>query len=239
MQHLDLTLPSPEENLALDEALLLSAEANNCGEVLRFWMPTNPFIVIGIGAKVEQEVDLSACKTGGIPILRRCSGGGTVLQAHGCLNYSLVLKINPTGDLQTIHSTNQYVMNRNGRALSELLECTVDVGGHTDLVIDNRKVSGNAQRRLKSHLLFHGTFLWNIDIALISKLMRQPKLQPEYRHNRTHADFLSNLPASAEDIKKAMRTAWNATGNASDHTMEATNQLVEERYSQDDWNFKR
>src|SRR5436190_1549788 len=96
MNLLDLTLPTPAENLACDEALLDAFEAAGGDGVLRFWEPAEPFVVVGYSNQVAQEVDVAACDAAGIPVLRRCSGGGTVVQGPGCLNYALVLNIEQT-----------------------------------------------------------------------------------------------------------------------------------------------
>src|SRR5262245_37948378 len=103
---LDCTLPSPAENLACDEALLDAAEAGDGPPVLRFWEATQPFVVLGFANKLEQEVDQAACRERQVPILRRCSGGGTVVQGPGCLNYTLILKADETGPLHSVTSTN-------------------------------------------------------------------------------------------------------------------------------------
>ena len=86
MRHLDLTIPSPAENLACDEALLDWCESGDGVECLRFWESPEPFVVVGYANKVETEVNVAACEARKIPILRRCSGGGTVVQGPGCLN---------------------------------------------------------------------------------------------------------------------------------------------------------
>ena len=92
MHFLDLTLPTPEENLACDEALLLQCEQEGGPEVLRVWEPASPFVVVGYGNRVRENVHIAICSALGIPVLRRCTGGGTVVQAPGCLNYALVLR---------------------------------------------------------------------------------------------------------------------------------------------------
>ena len=83
MKFLDLTLPTAAENLAMDEALLDGCEAGRGGETLVFWEPREPFVVVGYANHLAREVNVEACRARGIPIFRRCSGGGTVLQMPG------------------------------------------------------------------------------------------------------------------------------------------------------------
>src|SRR4029077_14400618 len=117
MKQLDLTLPSTAENLAADEALLEWCEAGDGAEVLRFWEPHEYFVVVGYANKVATEVNVATCEAKGIPIFRRCSGGGTVVQGPGCLNYTLVLRIADDGPLPTIGTANQFIMRRNRAAI--------------------------------------------------------------------------------------------------------------------------
>jgi hypothetical protein len=60
-KHLDLTLPSPAENLACDEALLDWCEENGGEEILRFWESPETFVVVGYANKVATEVNVSGC----------------------------------------------------------------------------------------------------------------------------------------------------------------------------------
>src|SRR5262249_34075225 len=104
MRYLDLTLPTLAENLALDEALLLEAEADRGGELLRIWEWPAPAVVLGAACRLVEEVDADACRADGVPILRRASGGGTVLLGAGCLCFSLVLAYNRDPALREIPS---------------------------------------------------------------------------------------------------------------------------------------
>ncbi len=182
MKLLDLTLASPAENLACDEALLNWSEAGG-GEILRFWEPREYFVVVGYANKVETEVNVAACQAHGIPVFRRCSGGGTVLQGPGCLNYTLILQIGTHPSLANISSANRFIMERNREAVesevsSQKPEVRIAVCGHTDLAlvtrhlspVTYRKFSGNSQRRHKRALLFHGTFLLDFDLPLINEV---------------------------------------------------------------------
>src|SRR6476661_8339047 len=90
---LDLTLPSPIENLALDEALLEDLEENESHPVLRLWESDRHFVVLGRSSSLTEDVHLDACEQHAIPVLRRASGGGIVLQGPGCLSYAVVLPL--------------------------------------------------------------------------------------------------------------------------------------------------
>jgi lipoate-protein ligase A len=241
MKLLDLTLPLPAENLACDEALLDAAEAGPGDEVLRFWESPEHFIVVGYANKVAAEVNVAACETRGIPILRRCSGGGTVVQGPGCLNYALVLRIIANGPLHNIGIANQFIMRQNRAAIESAIrnpQSAIAVRGHTDLVISERKFSGNSQRRRKHFLLFHGTFLLNFNLALVSELLLMPSKQPDYREHRAHTEFLMNLSMSAEKVKAALRQVWKSEELLKNPPLEKITALVREKYATREWNFK-
>jgi lipoate---protein ligase len=237
MKYIDLTLPTPAENLAYDEALLDLCEADQAGEILRFWEGREPFVVVGYANQVQREVNLAACQAQSVPIFRRSTGGGTVLQGPGCLNYSLFLKIPETGPLHTITGTNTYIMEQNRAAIATLLQTSANVRGHSDLTVDDLKFSGNAQRRRRKFLIFHGTFLLKFDIAAVERFLRPPSKQPEYRRERTHADFLTNLPLQADEVKSALRKIWHADEPAVDLPLVNLPELVV-KYSSDSWNLK-
>ena len=253
MKQLDLTFSSPAENLAADEVLLDGCEAGAGEEVLRFWEAREPFVVVGYANRIATEVKADACQAKGIPIYRRCSGGGTVVQGPGCLNYALVLRITPDGPLHNIAVANQFIMRRNRAALESVgrvTPCaphdggqrtarpTIAIRGHTDLAVGDRKFSGNSQRRRKHFLLFHGTFLLDFDLALIGELLPLPSKQPAYREQRSHANFLTNLEVSADAVKAALRKAWHAEERLENPPLEAIQALAWGKYATREWNFK-
>src|SRR5918995_6300671 len=112
MRVIDFTFESPEENLAFDDRLL----DERC-ETLRFWESPANFVVLGRSGRVDEEVDVTACKAVGIPVLRRSSGGGTVLQGPGCLNYALVLSLADRPALANVADSYRLLLNRVARAL--------------------------------------------------------------------------------------------------------------------------
>jgi lipoate---protein ligase len=235
---LDLTLASPAVNLACDEGLLDSCEEGPPAEVLRFWEPREYFVVLGYSSRIRSEVDLDSCRALGMPILRRCSGGGTVLQGPGCLNYALVLEIREGSSLTGISEANAFIMNRNRNALNSLLDGKVLIQGHTDLTLGGLKFSGNSQRRKRHFLLFHGSFLLNLDFAVIDQTLPMPSQQPSYRRDRAHRDFLMNLNLPADAVKAAMTRAWNATDALEEIPETKIQQLVRDKYATDVWSFK-
>jgi len=236
MKCLDLTLPTPAANLACDEALLDACEENSGEEILRFWEPREYFVVVGYANKIASEVNLEICRKNKIPVLRRCSGGGTVLQGPGCLNYSLVLQIDGANALQSITATNQFVMERHRETLSAVLDLPVQCRGLTDLSIGEKKFSGNAQRRKRQALIFHGTFLLDFDLSLVQKFLSMPSKEPDYRLERSHQDFLINLKISADTIKSALQKSWGAKETQTSAPDFAP--LLESKYARDEWNLK-
>ena len=204
---LDLTLPSPVENLALDEALL--DELDECGgdPVLRFWESPRCFVVLGPSCRLDDDVHAAACEQDGVPVLGRTSGGGTVLQGPGCLSYALVLPLTLHPDLANIRSTTRFVLERIAAALHRWEPATL-FQGISDLAIDGMKISGNAQRRKRNALLFHGTILYAMQSDLVARYLKHPARQPEYRENRPHGAFLRTIDASPGDLKQAIAAAW-------------------------------
>lgn len=254
MKRLDLPPQSPAENLAADEALLDWCEAGHGEEALRFWEPRETFVVVGYANKVATEVNIPACEAGGVPIFRRCSGGGTVVQMMGGLNYSLILRITGDGPTHSISAANQFIMEKNRAAIETLFTGPqppdaiprISVRGHTDLTLairhpspaTSRKFSGNSQRRRKNFLLFHGTLLLNCDLKLVSQLLRMPSLQPDYRAGRPHGEFVANLNLPAARVKAALAKEWGADEELKHPPLDDIKKLAREKYSTSEWNLK-
>jgi len=251
MKLFDFTFPSPEENLACDEALLDRCEENDGEEILRFWESPEYFVVVGYANKIATEVNVANCEMKSIPILRRCSGGGTVLQGKGCLNYALILRITENSPLASISSANQFVMERNRQAIESILpnsrlpsaNCKILLRGHTDLAINHQpstinKFSGNSQRRRKNFLLFHGTFLLDFNLALVGQFLQMPSKQPDYRKERSHDNFLANLNLPADDVKNAMQKTWKVNLPLKNPPLGKISELAKEKYSTHEWNWK-
>jgi lipoate-protein ligase A len=237
MQFLDLTLPSLEENLALDEALLLQAEESD-GAWLRLWEWPQFAVVLGAAGRLAEDVNESACVAGGVPISRRASGGGTVLLGRGCLLFSLILNYKRAVELTEILPSYRYILDRIRDALA-VVQPGLEVAGASDLALGGRKVSGNSQQRKRRHLLHHGTFLYDFELESIGRYLHLPKRQPEYRAGRTHAEFLANLNVNGEQLKTRLQECWEAWDMARIWPEEKVRSLVADKYSQAEWIRRR
>jgi lipoate-protein ligase A len=232
VQFLDVTLNEPAANLALDEALLLQAEAETGGEVLRLWEYPAPVVVLGSACRIAEDVDVATCQAEGVPILRRSSGGGTVLWSTGCLLFSLVLDTEREAALETIRASYAWILERIVAALGVP---GLRVDGISDLAIGDRKVSGNAQQRKRRYILHHGTLLHAFDIAGVGRFLRQPPREPEYRAGRLHTDFLTNLPLTLVELRERLIIEWQAWEPYPEIPFERIARLREEKYDQGEW----
>ena len=205
LRRVDLTHATSEANLAVDQALLDSVEADPAMAALRFWESPNYVVVVGRSNVIEREVDVAACATDGVPILRRMSGGGAVVLGPGCLCYSLALPL-PEHQTRNITAVTRDIMLRLARAFAEWGQ--VEVQGVSDLVYQGRKFSGNSQRWLRRSLLHHGTILYDFDLAKIERYLHMPTRHPEYRGERTHGEFVMNLPLPRDTIVELLAREW-------------------------------
>lgn len=204
---IDHGLSDPHESIALDQAFFAALEDRKIGETLRFWESRSTAVVVGSSAVVEREVDEPACFRDNVPIIRRRSGGGAVVVAPGCLNYSLLLSLDARPELGDVRYSYALLL---GRVVDELRVPGLAVRGSSDLAIGRRKVSGSAQRRGRSTLLHHGTFLYKCDLAKIRRYLKEPVRQPDYREGRPHVAFVANLSSDIGPIKETLIRAFGS-----------------------------
>jgi lipoate---protein ligase len=249
IERLELTLPSPVENLALDEALLDAAEADESGdqEFVRLWESPQPVVVVGRSTRVNLEVDINTCQQRAIPIFRRSSGGAAIVAGPGCLMYAVVLSYKLRPELKDIGHAHKFVLSRLANALQPAVAMlgSISQAGTSDLVFASvaepskqRKFSGNSLRAKRTHLLYHGTLLYNSNLPLIEECLRFPPRVPEYRDGRAHQDFVMNLPLSRQTLVETVHRAWPAIESTAEWPRQRVAQLVEERFARESWNFE-
>ncbi len=240
MLFLDRTLPTLAENLALDEALLRAADEQHSleDEVLRIWQADSPAVIVGRSSKVSVEVFTEIATERCIPVMRRASGGATVVIGPGCLLYSLLIDMNARPALRMLDAMHQFVMERMVAAMQKI-DGNVRYNGTCDLVLADRKFSGNSLKVGRNWTLYHGTILLSMDLSLIDQLLRHPPREPDYRRGRQHSEFVTNLSASPQMLTQSLREVWEAEQRLHELPREIMDQLIREKYSQPSWNLQR
>jgi len=241
MRLLDISFKKPSENLALDDVLLDAAEGGKTDETLRFWEGRAPFVVLGVSQVLREEVFERSCREGGVPILRRSSAGGCVLQGPGCLSFSLVLRRDRHPELRTVRGSYCYILGRIGEAFRER-GVGVRHKGVSDLALRGKKVSGNAQKRRRKAILHHGTLLYGLNAGLAEEYLREPAERPQYRGPRTHRGFLGTLPMTSDELKQVVCHAFGVSGGCArpqPWELRAAKELAREKHDVHDWIRRR
>lgn len=240
MRLIHYSSPDPATNLALEEVLLDEVEQGCQPDTLRFWESPIPFVVLGTAQTLDEEVDERHCLADGVPVMRRCTAGGCVLQGPGSLNYSLFMTYEAYPEVTSLQASYRFIL---GRICGALKTLGIDASheGISDIAIGKRKVSGNAQRRRRRALLHHGTLLYRADAAAISRYIREPADRPDYRGGRTHGDFVTALPAEPDELRTAIATVFGpcTTVPPSPELLGRAGQLTAEKYCLDTWIRRR
>lgn len=241
MRFLDHSFERPDQNLALDEVLLDHAETGKSSECLRIWESPVRFVVMGVTQQIHHEIFEERCREDHVPIFRRCSAGGCVLQGPGCLNYVLVLSQAERPEIRNLHDSYHYILER---LCHSLKQCSIPAAhsGISDLALNEQKISGSAQKRRARYILHHGTLLYDANPALMTRYLREPVDRPTYRGKRTHETFVRTIPLSRDALHAAVRTAFDLSGTTEPlemYEIEATNRLALEKYTNDAWTWRR
>ncbi len=244
---IDYSLETPQANLAFDEALIESVDPNNPTaneseservdaqlESLRLWEMPSMCVVMGRGSKAT-EVNQAACDADRVPILRRCSGGASIVAGPGCLMYSLLLSLKTRPALRSIDAGHAWVMQRITQAVSSVVP-EICLQGTCDLTLRDRKFSGNAVRYKRDWLLYHGTLLYQFPLEAVSRYLEMPPRQPVYRDDRKHDAFLVNLDCDSSRLRQAIQSVWQADQPWESHQhstsiLNTTQRILETKYA--------
>lgn len=170
------------KQLQLEEALLRTSSQNFC--LVNTHLPEA--VVLGISRKPERDLHVEHLKEDGIPIIRRYSGGGTVFLDADSLMVSWIIN-SPTPSPSS----------------KDLLQWTQDIYApifpigfkitENDYTFLDKKIGGNAQYIQKYRWVHHTTFLWNMNPKKLARYLPTPEIQPSYRQNRSHDEFLTTI----------------------------------------------
>lgn len=166
---LNLEYDDSHMNVALEEAIMTCVGSEVAPCTLRFWRNLRA-VVIGSFQSSDLEVDLDACETENIPVIRRVSGGGAVYHDEGNLNYSLfLLKSHPLA-----FKGFQNVFKEVGSAVTEALRALgldVEHPSRNTITVGNRKISGLAGAVKHGAILVHGSLLIHSNLSRLSNVL--------------------------------------------------------------------
>ncbi len=223
--------------LALDEALLEEAhEGVRTGLVVRTWMADEPTVVLGSSSRAAAEVDPDACAAHGVRVIRRPSGGLSVVLGPGCLMWSVV--VHHADGPPAIDAIHAAMLEPLAAALRAAGRDVVRRGSSDLAIVDaagERKISGNALRVRRHGVLYHGTLLDAFDLDLIGRVLRHPPREPEYRGGRPHTAFLANLGLGLPLLTAAVRAAFGARRCETAWPRERVARLLRDRYVDSAW----
>lgn len=194
--------------LRLEEKLLRSPGAGNwC--LLNDGTPDRS-VVLGISGKPHQLVDVRRALDDGVRVIKRFSGGGTVIVDRDTQFVTLVMNAAAVPDLalfprQIMDWTGSLYGGRPHGVFADMPGWQLR---ENDYVIGERKVGGNAQSISKDRWLHHTSFLWDFREETM-KYLTNPAKQPRYRANRSHSDFLAPLKTYLPD-RNALATRIEA-----------------------------
>lgn len=160
--YLETGSKDPFYNLAFEEYVLTHKAE---GDYLILWQNENT-IVVGRNQNTEEEINRPFVESHHINVVRRMTGGGAVYHDLGNLNYSFITDAGDVSQLSISRFTAPVI-----QALSEL-GLYAEASGRNDILLNGKKVSGNAQHLWKNRILHHGTLLFDSDTAMLSGALR-------------------------------------------------------------------
>lgn len=169
------------QQLQWEEALLRADNRNWC----LINEGTTPSIVLGISGKVDQHVEETSNT---LPLIRRFSGGGTVVVNEHTLFVTFIFNEADIG----VSCTPGTVMQWTASFHQPLFAPHPFQLRENDFVIGERKCGGNAQYLCRGRWLQHTSFLWDYNPTQMAFLKKPPKM-PGYRENRDHEAFVCRL----------------------------------------------
>jgi lipoate---protein ligase len=225
-------------NMGLDQALLSSVD--DLIPVLRLYGWKPPAVSVGYFQSLEQEVDVKKCEELGIDVVRRLTGGGAVLHEQE-LTYSFITKIFPADIIESYKSICEPVV-----MCLKNLGFDAKFSPLNDIIVKNKKVSGNAQTRKNQVLLQHGTILLDVDI---DKMFSVLKIPSEKIKNKSIQDSRERVMGIKVSFDKVANELWRSFGQSfqakifrdslkTDEIIEA-NIMQKNKYSTYGWNYKR
>jgi lipoate-protein ligase A len=230
----------PYVNLALEEYLLRNFPGEE--DILLFYINEHA-IIIGKHQNTLEEINQEYVRQHDIHITRRLSGGGAVYHDLGNLNFSFITQNRP----ENVQNFRKFT----GPVVEALCEMGVpaESGGRNDILVDGRKVSGNAQYISRARMVSHGTLLLNTDLSVLSQALNPKPTKFESKGIKSVRSRVANirefLSADMDILEFRQRILEHILGGeqgipqyhltAAD--WDAVHKLSTERYQTWEWNY--
>ncbi len=233
-------ITDPRINLALEEHLLRNTDPEQT--FLLFYINA-PSIIIGRNQNTLEEINYDYVQAHGVHVVRRLSGGGTVYHDLGNLNFSFITKY-AQGNFQNFELFTRPVVD-----VLKGLGVAAELSGRNDILVDGRKISGNAQYRAGNRMFSHGTLLFDtrLEDVVDALNVKQSKIQSKgLKSVRSRVANISEFLASPVDIQtfRARLLAGIFDGAAeipeyvlTDEDWDEIREISAQRYANWDWNY--
>ncbi|MBB4823592.1 lipoate-protein ligase A [Sporosarcina luteola] len=234
-------ITDPRINLAIEEYALKTMDVEKDSYLL-FYI-NEPSIIIGRNQNTVEEINTEFVDANGIHVVRRLSGGGAVYHDLGNLNYSFITKDDGESFRNFKKFTEPVI-----KALAEM-GVKAELLGRNDILVEGRKVSGNAQFATQGRLYSHGTLMFNTEIERVVSALKVKKDKIESKGIKSIRSRVANISEFIEEpmtIEQFRQRILNSIFNGEEKVqyMELTDedwdnirQLSAERYGNWDWNY--
>src|SRR5690625_4791872 len=233
-------ITDPRINLALEEYVLRNKRREE--SFLLFYI-NEPSIIIGRNQNTLEEINHEYVRAHGIHVVRRVSGGGAVYHDLGNLNFSIIT-------VYAMERFNNYeYFTKPVVDVLRSLGVPAEVSGRNDILVDERKISGNAQFTTGGRMLSHGTVLFdsNLEEVVNALDVKMSKIESKgLKSVRSRvvniAEFLKEEVTIEEFREMIVERIFGRRSEVpeleiTDDDWEAIHKLSKEKYQTWDWNF--
>jgi len=232
----------PRVNLALEEYLLRNIAPDE--DILLFYI-NRPSIIIGRNQNTVEEINVDYVQANNIHVVRRLSGGGAVYHDLGNLNFSFITPV-AEGIFHNFRLFTAPVI----RVLNEM-GVSAELSGRNDILVDGRKISGNAQYSTGKRMFSHGTLLYSSDLSHVSDALRVKASKIESKGIKSIrsrvaniTEFMSDPPDILTFRQQILQGVFAGMDtipqyHLSEKDWEAVNALSASRYQTWEWNYGR
>ncbi len=242
-------------NMAIDEAILISRTQGSVPNTIRFYQWKPSAVSLGFSQQAEKEIDIRTCRSLGIEIVRRPTGGGAVYHdSNGELTYSIVVDMEEVPyDLISSYGRLCHGIILACRELGLEAQLSVDETGRRcpNITVSRKKISGGAQTRRGKILLQHGTLLVDSNLDIMTKILKMgrpsacmplDRLQSKVTTLRSILGRPISHYEIADSLRRGFEQALNVNLLKQDLTsdeLKIASELCVRKYDTDEWNFKR